>query len=85
MKVYLRRRGRLTRGQQRALNDYAGQLIVPAGTQGPINWTSRFSRTAPLGVEIGFGTGHALRDWGASAPDWNLVGVEVYSRGSAHC
>lgn len=81
MKVYLRRRGRLTRGQQRALEDYGPERIVAAGSRGPIDWASRFSRTAPLGVEIGFGMGHALLDWGSGAPDWNLVGLEVYQPG----
>ncbi len=81
MKNYLRRRGRLTRGQRRALTEHSARSVIPATSDGPIDWPERFSRTAPLGVEIGFGTGQALLDWGAAVPEWNLVGVEVYQPG----
>ncbi|NIP14317.1 MAG: tRNA (guanosine(46)-N7)-methyltransferase TrmB [Pseudomonadales bacterium] len=68
----------MTRGQARALDRVGGRLIVDATTSG---WASVFGRDAPLGVEIGFGMGHALLDWAAECPDWNLVGVEVYQPG----
>lgn len=40
-----------------------------------------FGREAALGLEIGFGSGQALLDWAESAPDWNLLGIEVYEPG----
>ena len=45
------------------------------------DWPAVFGRQAPLGVEVGFGMGHALLDWAAECPDWNLVGIEVYQPG----
>ena len=81
MRTYLRRRGRLTRGQQRALAAHGDEAVITAGTRGPIDWPARFSRNAPLGVEIGFGMGHALLEWAEVSPEWNLLGVEVYQPG----
>ncbi|MFU8814272.1 MAG: tRNA (guanosine(46)-N7)-methyltransferase TrmB [Pseudomonadales bacterium] len=79
-RTYIRRRGRMTRGQARALamlqeryciDPDAGLLDVPA----------LFQRNAPLGLEIGFGMGHALLDWARERPDWNLLGSEIYEPG----
>jgi tRNA (guanine-N7-)-methyltransferase len=47
----------------------------------PFDLGEAFGREAPLGVEIGFGMGHALAAWAAAAPDWNLLGIEVYEPG----
>jgi len=72
---YIRRRGRLTKAQARALNEYvpsyriAAEDIVTAADE------------KPLGLEIGFGMGHALLRWAADAPDWLLLGVELYQPG----
>jgi tRNA (guanine-N7-)-methyltransferase len=46
-----------------------------------LDWVARFGRSAPLGLEIGFGSGQALLDWGETAPEFNLIGVEVYQPG----
>ena len=81
MSIYLRRRGRLTRAQARSLEIHGPTAIIPEGTVGPLDWTARFGRSAPLGLEIGFGTGQALLDWAEAAPEFNLVGVEVYQPG----
>jgi len=78
--TYLRRRGRLTRGQARALADHADR-IIPAGFPGPVDWTDRFARPAPLGLEIGFGMGQALLGWSREQPGMNLLGIEVYQPG----
>lgn len=77
-RTYLRRRGRMTRGQARALDRVGARLVVDPATR---DWPSVFGRKAPLGVEIGFGMGHALLDWADCRPDWNLVGIEVYQPG----
>ena len=79
-KSYLRRRGRLTRGQARALEEFTDSVIVrPEDT--PVDWDSRFGRHAPLGLEIGFGTGQALLDWAEAEPGLNLLGIDVYQPG----
>jgi tRNA (guanine-N7-)-methyltransferase len=46
-----------------------------------MDWVQEFGRSAPVGIEIGFGMGHALLEWASQCPDWNLVGVEVYEPG----
>jgi tRNA (guanine-N7-)-methyltransferase len=79
-RAYIRRRGRITRGQARALDELAGQYVLDAGA-GRLDLVESFGRSAPLGMEVGFGMGHGLLDWARSAPDWNLLGVEIYEPG----
>ncbi len=71
----------MTRGQSRALEAWASDWVIPETAQGPVDWTSRFSRRAPLGVEIGFGMGQALLTWAETDPGMNLVGIDVYRPG----
>ncbi len=77
-RTYLRRRGRMTRAQRRELTAQAEALLSPGERFDPV---AVFGRAAPLGVEIGFGMGQALAAWAAAAPDWNLLGIEVYEPG----
>ncbi len=79
-RTYLRRRGRMTRGQHRALEELAAHRVHVAGEALP-PWEDIFGRQAPLGVEIGFGMGQALLEWASRKPDWNLLGIEVYQPG----
>ncbi|HEX7034592.1 MAG TPA: tRNA (guanosine(46)-N7)-methyltransferase TrmB [Pseudomonadales bacterium] len=78
-RLYLRRRGRRTRAQARALDTLAPRYCLEPGA--PIEPAAVFGRAAPFGVEIGFGMGQALIDWALACPDWNLLGVEVYEPG----
>ena len=78
--VYVRRRGRMTRGQDRAFRELASEYVLTY-EELPEDWAAWFGRTAPLGVEVGFGMGQALIDWAESAPDMNLIGIEVYVPG----
>ena len=81
-RVHVRHRGRMTRGQQRALDTLSARYLVdwaavcaddfPAGV---------FGRAAPLAVEVGFGNGNALAAFAAAHADWNCVGVDVYQPG----
>ena len=77
-RTYIRRRGRMTRGQRRALETLADACVVDP--QQP-DWAQCFGREAPIGLEIGFGMGQALLDWAALRPDMNLVGIEIYQPG----
>lgn len=78
-RAYIRRRGRMTAGQSRALEALADFRLEP-GT-GPLDLAESFGRTAPLGLEIGFGMGQALLAWAEQRPDWNLLGLEIYQPG----
>ena len=74
----------MTRAQARALAESGPDLVVGGDDGAPDrspDWTNEFGRDAPLGLEIGFGMGHALLDWAEQNPHWNLVGIEVYQPG----
>ncbi|MCZ6619032.1 MAG: tRNA (guanosine(46)-N7)-methyltransferase TrmB [Gammaproteobacteria bacterium] len=82
-RTYLRRQGRISRGQARAISELSDQFLISTRlevTRMP-DWTAVFGRSAPLGLEIGFGMGHALLAWGQRHPDWNLLGIDVYQPG----
>jgi len=78
-RAYIRRRGRMTTGQARALQQLEGYRLNSDGP--PLVLAEVFGRTAPVGLEIGFGMGHALLTWAQRSPDWNLLGVEIYQPG----
>jgi tRNA (guanine-N7-)-methyltransferase len=78
-RTYIRRRGRMTRAQARALSELAPRYCVtPEALGDPV---ALFGRAAPLGLEIGFGMGQGLVAWARQRPDWNLLGAEVYEPG----
>lgn len=79
-RTYLRRRGRPTRAQARALTKLSTHYrLEPHG--GRFDPFVVFGRSAPLGLEIGFGMGQALVEWAMERPDWNLLGIDVYQPG----
>ncbi len=43
----------------------------------PADWAARFGRTAPLVVEIGFGSGLFLVDLARRRPEANVLGLEI--------
>lgn len=81
---YIRRRGRLTHAQARALREQEqkpeGSLHIHPDRDG-LSWPRIFGREAALAVEIGFGMGHALLDWAQARPDLNILGIELYEPG----
>lgn len=79
-RVYIRRQGRTTRAQSRALQTLLERYQVPISANAE-DWTVRFGRDAPLVLEIGFGMGQALFATARQHPEWNCVGVEVYRPG----
>lgn len=81
MSTYLRKRGRLTRAQAKALETLGPEVLTPVDGESHLDLQKLFGRSAPVGLEIGFGTGTALLDWAEAAADWNLLGIEVYEPG----
>lgn len=77
LRSYIRRRGRLTRAQARALDELSAAYRI----EPPVDLTTAFRRDAQLAVEVGFGMGHALLDWAEQRPDLNLLGLELYEPG----
>lgn len=82
IRSFVRREGRLTEGQQRALAELLPRFGVPA--EGPLDLTALFGRTAPTVLEIGFGNGDSLAQMARAQPDWNYLGVEVHRPGVGH-
>lgn len=76
----MRREGRITRAQQRALDDlWPDYGLEPC--DGPFDWPRVFGRSAPVACEIGFGDGGALLQMACDDPGTDFVGVEVYRPG----
>ena len=73
--AYIRRRGRMTRAQSRAFDTLTPNYSITADA------IVAQADDKPLGIEIGFGMGHALLEWAAAVPDWFLCGIELYQPG----
>lgn len=79
-KSFVRRQGRLTPGQQRALENY--WLSYGLNTDdGILDSQSVFGRQADTVVEIGFGMGQSLLLQAKQQPNTNFIGIEVYRPG----
>lgn len=78
VRSFVRRPGRLTPGQQRALEDLLPRYGIGLACE---DLRTAFERQAPLVVEIGFGNGQALATMAANEPDKNFVGIEVHEPG----
>jgi len=83
VRSYVLREGRLTRGQQRALEELWHQygLALPAMADGALDFARVFGRAAPARLEIGFGDGDALLELAEKNPDCNFFGAEVHRPG----
>ena len=80
IKSYVLRQGRLTRGQQQALD----QLWPVYGTDFKperLDLAALFHRTAAITLEVGFGNGNSLVQQAASNPQNNYLGIEVHRPG----
>lgn len=81
--AYLRRRGRLTTAQARALDELSPRyfLHLPDTAIDTGFWAETFGREAPLAIETCFGNGATLAELAKSHPTWNCLGVDVYRPG----
>ena len=80
IRSFVRREGRITEGQQRALAELLPRYGVPPG-DAPIDLTALFGRNAPVHVEIGFGNGDALAAMASAHPHNDYLGIEVHRPG----
>lgn len=84
IKSYVLREGRMTTGQEKALQDlfpvmgieYQKSLIDPDAI---------FGRHAPLTVEIGFGMGKSFVEMATADSKRNFIGIEVHTAGVGAC
>jgi len=83
IRSFVRRDGRLTPAQRRALSELWPRYGLPA--DGPaLNPATEFGRRAPLWLEIGFGDGDVLHTLAAEHPDTDFIGIEVHRPGIGH-
>ena len=84
IRSFVRRTGRMTTGQQRALDELAPRYGLEYAPQ-PLNQKDLFGRVAPLVLEIGFGNGESLVELAAQMPECDFIGIEVHEPGIGHC
>ena len=89
---YSRRSARMNSAQQRAWDLHHDDWVLPldagdratsVASSARVDWTGVFGREAPLMVEIGSGTGHAITELALAHPEANLVAFEVFTPGVA--
>jgi len=83
IRSFVLRMGRMTAGQQRALDQYWSQLGIDF-TPAPLDLDKVFGRQAPRMIEIGFGTGDALAAYAQAHPEMDCLGIEVHRPGAGH-
>lgn len=83
IRSFVRREGRLTIGQQRALRELLPVYGLDAEKSGH-NLTEIFARNNPKILEIGFGNGESLAQQANDNPDTNYIGIEVHRPGVGH-
>ncbi len=84
IRSFVRRAGRLTAGQARALAELWPRWGLEPGRQS-LDMTKAFGRDAPTLLEVGFGNGEALVKTAQRLSNWNCLGIEVHQPGVGHC
>lgn len=80
IRSFVRREGRTTRAQQRALAEWWGQFGVEAG-HSLLESERVFGRRAPLVMEIGFGDGESLAAMAMAHPEFDYLAIEIHRPG----
>ena len=76
IRSFVRRSGRITPAQQRALETLWPHYGI--NTDHQFNLEELFGRKAPKHLEIGFGMGEALIEMAHTHPEWDYLGVDVH-------
>lgn len=84
IRSFVRRAGRLTPSQQRALDELWPVYGIDFDGQ-ELNLKQLFGRQAPRVLEIGFGNGETLVQQAKENPGMDFLGVEVHDPGVGHC
>jgi tRNA (guanine-N7-)-methyltransferase len=80
IRSFVRRAGRTTTGQAKALTELGPRFIIPYRPQ-PLDFRGAFGRDAPVILEIGFGMGEATAHIAGLMPDRNFFCCEVHDPG----
>lgn len=84
VKSFVKREGRLTKAQGRALEEFWPTKGIEYQSE-PLDLAAVFGRDAPVVVEIGFGMGKSLVTMAHEAPELNFIGIEVHRPGVGAC
>ena len=84
IRSFVRRTGRLTASQQRALDELWPSVGIEYD-DAPLDWEGLFGRAASHVIEIGFGNGDTLVAQAAEHPESDFIGIEVHEPGVGHC
>ncbi len=88
IKSFVLRQGRLTKGQQYALENFWPVFGVEhdetTASSTLLNFSELFGNDAPVNLEIGFGNGDSLAQMARANPAENYVGIEVHGPGVGH-
>lgn len=80
VKSFVLRAGRMTEGQQKAMESQWPAMGLDI-EQGLLDFTEVFGREAPVVLEIGFGMGDSLVEMAKDQPEKNYIGIEVHRPG----
>jgi tRNA (guanine-N7-)-methyltransferase len=81
VRSYVRREGRITPAQVRALRELSGAYCLPPG---PVSLGEAFGRHAPKIAEVGCGRGEVLLHLARCNPGNDYLGIEVYRPAIGH-
>lgn len=84
VRSFVRRSGRMTDSQQRAMRELLPRYGVAFGNTA-LDLDALFGRRAPRVLEVGFGNGDSLLAMAAANPGLDYLGVEVHEPGVGHC
>lgn len=84
VRSFVKRTGRMTSSQQRALDELWPAWGIDYGDE-LLDLDKIFGRRAPKVLEIGFGNGDSLVTLAAEHPDSDFIGIEVHEPGTGHC
>ena len=82
IRSFVRREGRLTPAQQRALETLWPKYGL--SVEHELDLPALFGRSAAVTLEIGFGNGSSLAEMAANEPDSDFIGIEVHRPGVGH-
>lgn len=83
IRSFVRREGRLTPGQQRAMDELFPKFGLEEGSE-TLDLDTVFGRRAPRILEIGFGNGDSLAEIAKNHPQNDYIGIEVHRPGVGH-
>jgi tRNA (guanine-N7-)-methyltransferase len=84
IRSFVKREGRLTKAQARALALHWGAMGL-SHEDGAIDVNNLFGNNNPIVLEIGFGMGKSLVEMAKNAPELNFIGIEVHRPGVGAC